>query len=232
MLCLTFELMECNLYELYLKTTLNEQKVKLWMFQVFKGLDYLHSQGIFHRDIKPENILVRGSLIKIADLGSCRRISSKILTDYIATRWYRPPEVLLGCRNYSFKMDIWGVGCVLYESLTRKPLFAGANTVDQLHKIHKILGSPRESQLRLILGHSFCRYTFPYSSGTGIPIQCTVECLNLLNLLLSYLPTDRPTAFNALQSQFFKHLDLTELPTQIQKFYNVKETKLPRIWQK
>ena len=91
----------------------------------------MHWNGIFHRDIKPENILLNGDLVKLADLGSCRGLYQEMpLTEYISTRWYRAPECLLTDGYYTYKMDVWGVGCVMYEVLTLCPLFPGADELD------------------------------------------------------------------------------------------------------
>ena len=90
-----------------------------------------------------ENILLTGDTIKLADLGSCRGLYSKPpLTEYISTRWYRAPECLMTDGHYGYKMDIWGVGCVFFEVLSLFPLFPGDNELDQIHKIHSILGTP------------------------------------------------------------------------------------------
>ena len=104
----------------------------------------MHRNGIFHRDIKPENILLKNNTnIKLADLGSCKGIYGKQpFTEYISTRWYRAPECLLTDGYYNYKMDIWGLGCVFFEMLTLFPLFPGDNEIDQVNKIHNILGSP------------------------------------------------------------------------------------------
>ena len=111
------------------------------------------SKGIFHRDIKPENILIKDNVIKLADFGSCRGIHSKQpYTEYIATRWYRSPECLLCDGIYNFKMDLWGAGCVLYEVITKAPLFPGSNELDQLHRIHGVLGTPSQKLLKKMLG--------------------------------------------------------------------------------
>ena len=100
----------------------------------FVGLEHMHRKGIFHRDIKPENILITGDVVKLADFGSCRGIYSKPpFTEYISTRWYRPPECLLTDGYYNHKMDYWGIGCVFFEVLTLTPLFPGTNELDQVH---------------------------------------------------------------------------------------------------
>jgi len=121
------------------------------MFQVLRAIEFMHRKQIFHRDIKPENILVRGNLVKLADLGSCKGWNHGNLgqnkkppyTDYISTRWYRAPECLMTDGYYNEKMDIWGYGCVLFELVTKKPLFPGKDELDQIHRINNILGTPK-----------------------------------------------------------------------------------------
>lgn len=103
----------------------------------------MHRNGIFHRDIKPENVLLMDDSLKLADFGSCRGIYSKQpYTEYISTRWYRAPECLLTDGYYNYKMDIWGFGCVWFEILALFPLFPGNNELDQVNKIHNIMGTP------------------------------------------------------------------------------------------
>lgn len=114
----------------------------------------MYSKGIFHRDIKPENILIKDNTIKLADFGSCRGIHSKQpFTEYIATRWYRSPECLLCDGIYNYKMDMWGGGCVLYEIISKVPLFPGSNELDQLHRIHAVVGTPAAKLLKKMLGY-------------------------------------------------------------------------------
>ncbi len=149
-MALVFELMEQNLYEAIKgkKNYFAEKKVKFYMYQLLKALDFMHRSGIFHRDIKPENILLKEDHLKLADFGSCKGIYSKPpFTEYISTRWYRAPECLLTDGYYNYKMDLWGVGCVFFELLSLFPLFPGENELDQIYKIHNILGTPPEQIL-------------------------------------------------------------------------------------
>uniref|UniRef100_A0A8C5PWW7 MOK protein kinase n=1 Tax=Leptobrachium leishanense TaxID=445787 RepID=A0A8C5PWW7_9ANUR len=117
-LALICELMDMNIYELIRgrRQPLAEDKVRNYMYQLCKSLEHIHKNGIFHRDVKPENILIKQDLLKLGDFGSCRSVFSKQpYTEYISTRWYRAPECLLTDGYYSYKMDIWSAGCVLFE---------------------------------------------------------------------------------------------------------------------
>jgi len=143
--------MDMNMYEAIKgrRHYLPEQRVRYYMYQVLKAIDHMHRNGIFHRDIKPENILIKDDQVKLADFGSCRGVYSKPpFTEYISTRWYRPPECLLTDGYYNQKMDYWGVGCVYFEVLALFPLFPGNNELDQVHKIHNILGTPSDELLK------------------------------------------------------------------------------------
>ncbi|KAJ3124813.1 hypothetical protein HK098_000853 [Nowakowskiella sp. JEL0407] len=235
-LSLNFELMECNLYELISKknTTISESKAKMYFWQICKAVEYMHGKGIFHRDIKPENILVADNLIKLADFGSCRGIHSKPpFTEYIATRWYRSPECLLCDGMYNYKMDVWGAGCVLFEIVSKVPLFPGSNELDQLHRIHAVVGTPSQKVLKHMLGNKMngMKYNFPHREGTGIRAliqHVSNECVDLINLMLAYDPDDRITSKEALKHPFFRdvHLYLAELgDTYIESVMGVAAAK-------
>ena len=101
--------------------------VRKIMYQSLKGLAYMHKHGFFHRDLKPENILVREGECKLADFGLAREIRSRPpFTDYVSTRWYRAPEVLLRSTSYNSPIDLWAVGAIMAELITLRPLFPGA----------------------------------------------------------------------------------------------------------
>ena len=103
----------------------------------------MHKHGFFHRDLKPENILInKEGVVKICDFGLAREIRSRPpYTDYVATRWYRAPEIILKQPNYNSPVDIFALGCIMAELYTFKPLFSGTSEIDQLHKIVQVMGS-------------------------------------------------------------------------------------------
>jgi len=210
-LALVFELMEMNLYEAIKgrRHYLPELKVKQYMFEVLKALDYMHRNGIFHRDVKPENLLLLDDEIKLADLGSCRGIYSRQpFTEYISTRWYRAPECLLTDGYYNFKMDLFAAGCVWFEIVALFPLFPGKNEMDQIHKIHNVLGTPDPELLnRKFKRHaSHMDFNFPERKGTGIEKlvpHADPELTELLKKLIKYDPDERALARQALKDSYF-----------------------------
>lgn len=221
-LALVFELMEMNIYELIRgrRQYLAEDKVLHYMYQLMKGIDHMHRNGIFHRDIKPENILILNDALKLADFGSCRGIYSKQpFTEYISTRWYRAPECLLTDGYYNYKMDIWGVGCVFFEVMSLYPLFPGNNELDQIHKIHNIMGTPPAELLNRLKKHgTHMDFDFPVKQGTGITKllpHASPDALDLMTKLLTYNPDDRPSAKHALRHPYFR--EIRELDKKLRK---------------
>ena len=141
-----FESMVQNIYQLMKdhKKGFAEQEVKSIMYQTILGLAYMHKHGFFHRDMKPENLLVKGNnIVKIADFGLAREIRSRPpFTDYVSTRWYRAPEILLRSTNYNSPVDIFACGTIMAELFLLRPLFPGNNETDQIYKTCAVLGSP------------------------------------------------------------------------------------------
>lgn len=213
-LALVLELMEMNLYELIKgrRQYLNEEKIMSYMYQLLKGLDHAHRTGLFHRDIKPENVLINSDgTLKIADFGSCKGIYSKQpLTEYISTRWYRAPECLLTDGYYNYKMDIWSAGCVFFEIVSLFPLFPGSNELDQIHRIHNVLGTPSTELLEKLRNKgTHMDFDFPVRQGTGLAKLCpniTPDALDLMARMLSYDEETRCTAKEALRHPYFKRM--------------------------
>jgi len=216
-LALVFELMDMNIYELIRgrRHYLKDSRVKIYMYQLMKAMDHMHRNGIFHRDIKPENILISEDLLKVADFGSCRGIYSKQpYTEYISTRWYRAPECLLTDGYYGYKMDMWGVGCVMFEIIALFPLFPGTNELNQIECIHKVVGTPAKeiiSKFKRYATH--IDFNFPETEGKGIAgdlKHCSKDCTDLIEKLLAYDPEDRLSARQALRQPYFAEIRQTE----------------------
>jgi renal tumor antigen len=213
-LALVFELMDMDLYAAIKgrRHYLPEQKVKHYMYETCKAIDHMHRNGIFHRDVKPENLLLEDDVIKLADLGSCRGIYSRQpFTEYISTRWYRAPECLLTDGYYNFKMDLFAVGAVCFEIVALFPLFPGQNEMDQIQKIHNVLGTPSPELLtrKFKRNASHMDFNFPEKKGTGlerlIP-HADAELVELMRKLIRYDPDDRILARQALKDPYFRDL--------------------------
>jgi renal tumor antigen len=212
-LALVFELMDMNIYELIRgrRHYVAEDRIKTYVYQLVKSMDHMHRNGIFHRDIKPENILIMDDCLKLADFGSCRGIYSKQpYTEYISTRWYRAPECLLTDGYYNYKMDMWGVGCVFFEMVSLFPLFPGANELDQIQKIHNVVGTPKPELLAKMKQRSqHMDFNFVTKTGSGIEKlipHCDSECVDLITKLLAYDPDDRLSARQALRHPYFREI--------------------------
>ncbi|XP_068892448.1 serine/threonine-protein kinase dyf-5 isoform X4 [Tenebrio molitor] len=207
-----FEYMQENLYQLIKdrRVPLPEATIRNMLYQILQGLAFIHRHGFFHRDLKPENILCSGpDLIKIADFGLVREIRSRPpYTDYVSTRWYRAPEVLLHSTTYSSPIDLWAVGCITAEIYTYRPLFPGTTETDQLYKICAILGTPDRKQwpecyqLAGAVG-----FKFPYFKKTplgDVVPQANGSAVDLMDNFLNWNPSLRPTAQSALKHQYFQ----------------------------
>jgi len=213
-LALVFELMDMNIYEMIRgrKQYVKKKLVKILMYQLLKAVHHMHNNGIFHRDIKPENVLVVGEHLKVADFGSCRGIHTKApFTEYISTRWYRAPECLLTNGYYDLKMDLWGIGCVMFEIISLFPLFPGTNELDQIEKVHNVLGTPSLEVLEVFKKHAthISNFNFPDKQGTGIARlipHASEDCIDLIEKLLVYNPEIRITAAQALSHPYFREI--------------------------
>lgn len=214
---LVLELMGMSLHQYIQKAddVIPDGLIMNWMYQLFEALAFIHKKGLFHRDIKPENILITGTLLKVADLGSCGRISNeKPNTKYISTRWYRPPECILTSGYYTNKMDVWASACVLYELLTRQPLFPGSDAIDQIHLIHKIIGTPDQDLINRMTNLSrdgFQGIVFGKVIGLGFRnrLKRRQPCFaRVLDELLAYDPQLRPSANTALKVIFPLHIPM------------------------
>ncbi|XP_071451926.1 cyclin-dependent kinase 14 isoform X1 [Hetaerina americana] len=209
---------------------LEHANVRLFLFQLLRGLAYCHRRRVLHRDVKPQNLLISeiGEL-KLADFGLARAksVPSHTYSHEVVTLWYRPPDVLLGSTEYSTSLDMWGVGCIFVEMVTGLPTFPGVrNTYDQLDKIFKILGTPTEetwrgvSRLPGYTPHKLCFYKCQ-KLGMSFPrLYDIADGESLASMLLQLNPNDRIGAEAALKHRYFSCLPkkLYELPDEISIF--------------
>mmetsp|Transcript_77339 Transcript_77339/g.145878 ORF Transcript_77339/g.145878 Transcript_77339/m.145878 type:complete len:554 (+) Transcript_77339:55-1716(+) len=199
----------------HLGVKLSESHQQAFACQIFRGLKYLHSAGIVHRDLKPANILVNNDCkLKIADLGLARGRSNEeeVLTEYVVTRWYRAPELMLLPSGYFEAVDIFSVGCIHVELLNRKPLFPGQNNVAMLQLISATLGFSRERDLAWVPA-SHRAEVLRFIDGLGISEQpserlaervpsASQVCLDFVRKLLAFDPTQRISAADALAHDY------------------------------
>uniref|UniRef100_A0A8C4XWA8 non-specific serine/threonine protein kinase n=1 Tax=Gopherus evgoodei TaxID=1825980 RepID=A0A8C4XWA8_9SAUR len=207
-----FEYMKENLYQLMKDRNklFPESVIRNIMYQILQGLAFIHKHGFFHRDMKPENLLCMGpKLVKIADFGLARELRSQPpYTDYVSTRWYRAPEVLLRSSVYSSPIDIWAVGSIMAELYTLRPLFPGTSEVDEIFKICQVLGTPKKSdwpegyQLASAMNFRFPQ-CIPMHLKTLIP-NASNEAIQLMTDMLNWDPKKRPTASQALKYPYFQ----------------------------
>ncbi|XP_043920046.1 serine/threonine-protein kinase ICK [Protopterus annectens] len=217
------EYMKENLYQLMKERNklFPESAIRNIMFQILQGLAFIHKHGFFHRDLKPENLLCMGpELVKIADFGLAREIRSRPpYTDYVSTRWYRAPEVLLRSTSYSSPIDLWAVGCIMAEIYTLRPLFPGSSEVDTIFKICQVLGTPKKNDW--IEGYSLAAsmnfrwpQCVPSNLKTLIP-NASNEAIQVMRDLLQWDPRKRPSASQALRYSYFHVGQALGTPHQI-----------------
>lgn len=140
--------------------------------QILRGLKYVHTANVLHRDLKPSNLLLNASCdLKICDFGLARTSNEKgFMTEYVVTRWYRAPELLLSCEDYSASIDVWSVGCIFAELLHGKPILPGTTEVEQLHQIFKLCGTQVRCRLSgaaaVMLKYEAALYLYPHVDAT------------------------------------------------------------------
>ncbi|KAA0203412.1 hypothetical protein HAZT_HAZT000858 [Hyalella azteca] len=205
------EYMRENLYQLMKNSDklFSESVIRNMMWQVLQGLAFMHKHGYFHRDMKPENLLCTGpDIIKIGDFGLAREIRSRPpYTDYVSTRWYRAPEVLLRATNYSSPIDMWAVGAIMAEVYTFRPLFPGNSEIDQIFKICQVIGTPEKADwpegyiLAKAMNFKFPQFT-PMNLSS-IVTNASPEALRLMSDMLLWNPTKRPTAQQCFKYPYF-----------------------------
>lgn len=205
--------------------------VKVFTYQLFRSLAYIHSLGICHRDIKPSNLLLdwRTGVLKLCDFGSAKALNpAERNVSYICSRYYRAPELIFGATNYTTKIDVWSGVCVMAELMLGKPLFPGGNGIDQLVEIIKVLGTPTREQIRAMNPQHSLEHRFPQIRPNPLNRvfrRGTPDALDLLKAILEYSPETRPTSLETLAFPYFD--ELRQPGVRIPNWRNPMEPDLP-----
>lgn len=211
---LVYELMDTDLHQIIRSSqTLTNEHFQYFIYQILRGLKYVHTANVLHRDLKPSNLLLNASCdLKICDFGLARTSSERnFMTEYVVTRWYRAPELLLSCEHYTAAIDMWSVGCILAELLGRRPLFPGKDYVDQLKLIVKTLGPPSEDDLTFITSQKARAYirALPPSEAVvwkrKFP-EADALAIDLMTKMMAFDPRKRITVTEALSHPWLAQL--------------------------
>eukprot|EP00802_Teleaulax_amphioxeia_P011946 Tamp_11984.p1 GENE.Tamp_11984~~Tamp_11984.p1 ORF type:complete len:475 (+),score=81.55 Tamp_11984:118-1542(+) len=222
-----YQFMETDLHQIIRSAQeLSEDHVQYFVYQILRGIKYVHSLGVVHRDLKPSNLLLNGNCdLRICDFGLARALGPaddhpSFLTEYVATRWYRAPEVLLSWPRYTKALDMWSIGCILAELLGRTPIFPGANFQDQINKICAVLGNPTPQDLDNVTSAKSkqfmrnlprqkvvsVRERYAHAQPNSEQGKQRAQSIELLEGLLTFDPDRRMTVEQALASQFMQGL--------------------------
>ncbi|XP_061935696.1 glycogen synthase kinase-3 beta-like isoform X13 [Apis cerana] len=218
------------------KQTIPINFIKLYMYQLFRSLAYIHSLGICHRDIKPQNLLLdpESGVLKLCDFGSAKHlVKGEPNVSYICSRYYRAPELIFGAIDYTTKIDVWSAGCVVAELLLGQPIFPGDSGVDQLVEIIKVLGTPTRDQIRE-MNPNYTEFKFPQIKAHPwqkvFRARTPPEAMELVAGLLEYTPSGRITPLEACAHPFFDELreQGTRLPNgrELPPLFNFTEYEL------
>lgn len=228
-LYLIFEYMEADLFNVIRVGILQDIHKKFVIYQILKALKYIHSADIIHRDLKPSNIFINSnSHVKLGDFGLARTLNSGIkgfggiITDYVATRWYRAPEMILGSISYGKSIDMWSVGCILYELIVGRPLLQGKSTKEMMCLMFEVTDFPDRKEYNEIKTELDMKIEYEYLLQMKIkkrkPLKSILAgycndpiILDFLNKLIQFNPAKRLTAEEALDHPYMSD------------FHNIKE---------
>mmetsp|Transcript_3029 Transcript_3029/g.4626 ORF Transcript_3029/g.4626 Transcript_3029/m.4626 type:complete len:417 (-) Transcript_3029:254-1504(-) len=212
------DLMETDLHRIiYSRQPLTIDHVQYFVYQILRGLKYIHSANVIHRDLKPSNLLVNANCdLKICDFGLARGVEdeqSGALTEYVVTRWYRAPEIMLACHEYTRAIDVWSVGCIFAELLARQALFPGEDYIAQLRLICDKMGRPAENDLDFVTSDRAKQFIASLPVKKPQPMtemfpdhKGEKEAHDLLRKMLEFHPHRRISIEDALAHPFMSSL--------------------------
>jgi len=223
---IVMELMPANLHEFIQKYASNNQcipftQIQIVMWQICRGLAYMHSKKVCHRDMKPQNIMIdpESLVTKITDFG-CAKALQEDAPDatYICSRFYRAPELIFENKNYDIHIDTWSLGCILAEMFLGTPVFQGGSSIDQLVEIIKILGSPSREDLQAMNPSSKTQFNFPhvktipwkhmFADVSHNGMSMTAAAIDLVHSFLLWQPIQRLSPLKALNHEWFQNLSI------------------------
>lgn len=225
--------MESDLHQIiHSRQPLTPEHTRYFLYQLLRGLKYIHSANVIHRDLKPSNLLVNENCeLKIGDFGMARGLSAShpeesrsFMTEYVATRWYRAPELMLSLHHYSLAIDLWSVGCIFAEMLGRKQLFPGKHYVHQLQLILSVLGTPPKSIVGAIGAERVRSFVQSLPFRAPVPLsrlypQAEPSALELLAAMLRFDPRERISVCQALEHPYLsKYHDADDEPVCVPAF--------------
>ncbi|KAJ3908274.1 kinase-like domain-containing protein [Lentinula edodes] len=247
------ELLGTDLHRLLTSRPLEKQFIQYFLYQILRGLKYVHSAGVVHRDLKPSNILVNENCdLKICDFGLAR-IQDPQMTGYVSTRYYRAPEIMLTWQKYDVAVDIWSTGCIFAEMLEGKPLFPGKDRashafiycrscslsasivdVDQFSIITQLLGTPPDDVIETIASENTLRFVQSLPKRERVPFSQKLRtndphALDLLEKMLVFDPRKRIDATQSLAHEYVApYHDPTDEPEAAEKFdWSFNDADLP-----
>ncbi|RDX76579.1 Mitogen-activated protein kinase-like MMK1, partial [Mucuna pruriens] len=223
---IAYELMDTDLHQIIRSNqALSEEHCQYFLYQILRGLKYIHSANVLHRDLKPSNLLLNANCdLKICDFGLARVTSeTDFMTEYVVTRWYRAPELLLNSSDYTAAIDVWSVGCIFMELMDRKPLFPGRDHVHQLRLLMELIGTPSEADLGF-LNENAKRYIRQLPLYRRQSFQekfqhVHLEAIDLVEKMLTFDPRKRITVEDALAHPYLTSLhDISDEPVCMTPF--------------
>ncbi|GAB1609939.1 cyclin-dependent kinase 1-like [Argonauta hians] len=197
---------------------MDRKLVKSYLHQILQGMLYCHQRRLLHRDLKPQNLLIdKHGTIKLADFGLARAfgIPCRAYTHEVVTLWYRAPEILLGHQRYSTALDIWSIGCIFAEMITKRPFFNGDSEIDQLFRIFRTLSTPNEETWPGVTSFPDYKASFPQWKANNLESALSTDIamepagMDLLQKMLTYDPPKRIAAKHAINHSYFDDLEDT-----------------------